>query len=96
MNNYNYSGGNLNMADGFGNLSSIAWGIVVFGIIIGLGSLILSKFQEQMTAGTSAYNNTGEVLTGVGTLAEMTPILALASVAIVLIGLFLAFRQSGD
>ncbi len=76
----------------FDNLSALAWGITVFGIVIGLGSLVLSKFQDQMTANTTAYNNTADVTTGIGTLASMTSVIALSAVALVIIGLFMTLR----
>lgn len=49
--------GNFNM------LSNTAKSLVVFGIMIGVGLLILSKFQESTTNGSTAHTEIGNVVT---------------------------------
>ena len=70
----------------FDNLTGLAWALVIFGIIIGLGALVVSEFQGQMTPDSDAYNATGEALAGIGDLAGWTGTIVLIGVVVVIIG----------
>ncbi len=45
-----------------GNLQGIIITLVVIGIVLGVGFLVLTEFQDSMTADSEAYNATGDVV----------------------------------
>ena len=73
------------------DLGTIAIALVVAAIILGMGATILEKIQETQTTDKIAYNSSGYGLTGLGTLAEFIPTIAIVAVAAIVIGIILVF-----
>ena len=73
----------------FDNLTSLGYGIVTFAIVIGVGTVVLTKFGDAVggTANTTvAYLNTELGTTG---LAGWTPAIIALSVGMLFLGVFL-------
>ncbi len=73
----------------FDNLSSLGYGLVTFAIIIGVGTVVLTKFGDSVggTANTTvAYLNTQLGSSG---LAGWTPAIIALSVGMLFLGVFL-------
>ena len=76
----------------FDNLSSLGFGLVTFAIIIGVGTVVLTKFGDSVggTANTTvAYLNTQ---LGTNGLAGWTPAIIALSVGMLFLGVFLTKR----
>lgn len=76
-------------------LQALGLGIVVFAIIIGVGSIVLSRFGDSV--GGTANTTTQYLLTQLGTtgLAGWTPAIVALSVGLLFIGAFL-FQKGGS
>jgi len=73
----------------FDNLSSLGYGLVTFAIIIGVGTIVLTKFGDSVggTANTTVqYLNTQ---LGTSGLAGWTPAIIALSVGMLFLGVFL-------
>ncbi len=73
----------------FDNLSNLGYGLVTFAIIIGVGTIVLSKFGDSVggTANTTVqYLNTQ---LGTSGLAGWTPAIIALSVGMLFLGVFL-------
>ena len=79
------------MSGGLMALVSAAIAFVVIGIVLSLGSQIISQNQATQTVGTAAYNVSGNTLSALTTLSSYQGLLALAVVAAVIIGIILAY-----
>ena len=75
------------------NISGLVWGLVMFGIALGLGLMVLDKFQGTMTANTQAYNSTGSVITGLGGASDWVTILVVVGMAAAVFIYLKFFRQ---
>jgi len=53
----------VNETGNFQMLTGIAKSLVVFGIMIGLGILILTKFRDSTVENSTAYNEINEIIT---------------------------------
>ena len=73
------------------DLGTIAIALVVAAIILGMGATILEKIQETQTTSGTAYNSSGFGLTGLNTMAEFIPTIAIVAVAAIVIGIILVF-----
>ena len=73
------------------DLGTIAIALVVAAVILGMGGTILEKIQGTQTINGTAYNSTGFGLTGLGTMAEFIPTIAIVAVAAIVIGIILVF-----
>jgi len=73
------------------DLGTIAIAIVVAAVILGMGGTILEKIQDTQTINGTAYNSTGYGSTGLVTLAEFIPTIAIVAVAAIVIGIILVF-----
>ncbi len=73
------------------DLGTIAIALVVAAVILGMGSTILEKIQGTQTAGGVAANASGFGLTGLNTMAEFIPTIAIVAVAAIVIGIILVF-----
>ena len=73
------------------DLGTIAIALVVAAVILGLGATILEKIQGTQTLNATAYNSTGYGLTGLSTMAEFIPTIAIVAVAAIVIGIILVF-----
>jgi len=74
----------------FNNLSALGYGLVTFAIIIGVGTIVLTKFGDSVggTANTTVqYMNTQLGTTG---LAGWTPAIIALSVGMLFLGVFLS------
>ena len=73
------------------DLGTIAIALVVAAIILGMGSTILEKIQETQVTDKVAYNASGFGLSGLNTMAEFIPTIAIVAVAAIVIGIILVF-----
>ena len=73
------------------DLGTIAIAIVVAAVILGLGGTILEKIQGTQTVNATAYNATGYGSSGLVTLAQFIPTIAIVAVAAIVIGIILVF-----
>ena len=74
-------------------MSAYALAFVVVAVILGVGATILTQVQTTQTAATTAYNATGYGITGVGTLSQWLPIIAVIVAAAIVIGIIVqSFR----
>ncbi len=72
------------------DLGSIAIALVVAAVILGMGATILDKIKStQSSANASAVSSDG--LTGLNTMAEFIPTIAIVAVAAIVIGIILVF-----
>jgi len=80
-----------------GNLQGVIITLVVIGIVLGVGFLVLTEFQDSMEADSEAYNATGDVveaLTKVPTWLGVIVIIAI--VGILLAILFRSLPQTRE
>ena len=77
------------------DLGTIAIALVVAAVIIGMGATILEKIQGTQVVNNTAFNTTGFGLTGMNTLAEFIPTIAIVAVAAIIIGIILVFFGRG-
>lgn len=80
-----------------GNLQGIIITLVVIGIVLGVGFLVLTEFQDSMVTDSEAYNATGDVveaLTKVPTWLGVIVIIAI--VGILLAILFRSLPQTRE
>ena len=73
------------------DLGTIAIALVVAAVILGMGATILEKLQATQTINKTAYNATGFGLTGLNSMAEFIPTIAIVAVAAIIIGIILVF-----
>ena len=73
------------------DLGTIAIALVVAAVILGMGATILQKIKDTQSAGTAAANASSFGLTGMNTLAEFIPTIAIVAVAAIVIGIILVF-----
>ena len=74
-------------------MSAYALAFAVVAVVLGVGATILSQIQTTQTENTVAYNATGYGITGVSTLADWLPIIAVIVAAAIVIGIIvMAFR----
>jgi hypothetical protein len=74
-------------------MSGIALAFAVIAIVLGVGATILAQVQTTQDSLTIAYNATGYGLTGVSTISQWLPIIAVIVAAAVVIGIIVsAFR----
>ncbi len=79
----------------FDNLQNLGWGLVGFALIIGMGSVILTKFGDAV--GGTANTTVNYLLTELGStgLAGWTPAIVAISVGMLIFGAFLAGSGTG-
>ena len=73
------------------DLGTIAIALVVAAIILGMGATILEKIRGTQTTDKVAYNASSYGLTGLSTMAEFIPTIAIVAVAAIVIGIILVF-----
>ena len=73
------------------DLGTIAIALVVAAIILGMGATILEKIRGTQTINDTAYNSSGYGLSGISTMAEFIPTIAIVAVAAIVIGIILVF-----
>ena len=73
------------------DMGTIAIGLVVAAVILGMGATILSKLKGQQTINGTAYNASTSGIEGLSTMAEFIPTIAIVAVAAIVIGIILVF-----
>ena len=73
------------------DLGTIAIALVVAAIILGMGATILEKIRDTQTTDKVAYNASSYGLTGLSTMGEFIPTIAIVAVAAIVIGIILVF-----
>ena len=73
------------------DMGTIAIGLVVAAVILGMGATILDKLKSQQTVNSTAYNTSNFGIQGVATMAEFIPTIAIVAVAAIVIGIILVF-----
>jgi len=73
------------------DLGTIAIALVVAAVILGMGATILEKIQGTQTTDQAAFNASGFGLSGLNSLAEFIPTIAIVAVAAIVIGIILVF-----
>lgn len=77
------------------DLGTIAIALVVAAVILGMGATILEKIQDTQATDKHAYNASGYGLSGMTTLSEFIPTIAIVAVAAIVIGIILVFFGRG-
>jgi len=77
------------------DLGTIAIALVVAAVILGMGATILEKIQGTQVTDKTAFNASGFGLTGMNTMAEFIPTIAIVAVAAIVIGIILVFFGRG-
>ena len=79
------------------DLTELAIGIVVLGIVVSVGATVLINVRDTNTAGTAAYNVSNSAAQGLATYGNWFNILVIVGIAAVVLSLiFMAFgRRSG-
>lgn len=79
------------------DLTELAIGIVVLGIVVSVGATILINVRDTNTSGTAAYNVSNLAANGLAEYGNWFKILVIVGIAAVVLGLiFMAFgRRSG-
>lgn len=80
------------------DLTDLALGIVVLGIVVSVGATILVNVRDTNTAGTIAYNLADDAATGIAEYGNWFKIIVIVGVAAVILALiFMAFgRGAGN
>jgi len=74
----------------FNNLSSLGYGLVTFAIIIGVGTIVLSKFGDSVGGTANVTVNYLNTQLGQSGLAGWTPAIIALSVGMLFLGVFLS------
>jgi len=78
------------------DLTELAIGIVVLGIIVSVGATILINVRDTNTAGGIAYNLADDAATGIAEYGNWFKIIVIVGVAAVVLSLiFMAFGRRG-
>ena len=79
------------------DLTELAIGIVVLGIVVSVGATVLINVRDTNTAGTAAYNISEKAAVGLAEYGNWFKILVIVGIAAVVLSLiFMAFgRKSG-
>ena len=79
------------------DLTDLALGIVVLGIVVSIGATILVNVRDTNTAGTIAYNLADDAATGIAEYGNWFSIIVIVGVAAVIISLiYLAFGKGAS
>ena len=78
------------------DLTDLAIGIVVLGIVVSIGATILLNVRDTNTTGDTAYNLAGAAATGLAEYGNWFDIIVIVGVAAVILSLiFMAFGRQG-
>jgi hypothetical protein len=78
------------------DLTDLAIGIVVLGIVVSVGATILINVRDTNTAGTSSYNVADKAAAGLAEYGNWFKIIVIVGVAAVILSLiFMAFGRRG-
>ena len=77
------------------DLTDLALGIVILGIVVTIGATILTQVRDTNTSGTTAYNLADDATTGIAEYGNWFKIIVIVGVAAVVLSLiFMAFGGS--
>ena len=77
------------------DLTELAIGIVVLGIVVSVGATVLINVRDTNTSGTAAYNVADKAAVGLAEYGNWFKIIVIVGVAAVILGLiFMAFGRS--
>lgn len=80
-----------------GNLQGIIITLVVIGIVLGVGFLVLTEFQDSMEADSEAYNATGDVVEALTKVPTWLGVIVIISIVGILLAiLFRALPQTRE
>jgi len=78
------------------DLTDLAIGIVVLGIVVSVGATILINVRDTNTAGTTPYNLSDDAAVGIAEYGNWFKIIVIVGVAAVVLSLiFMAFGRRG-
>ncbi len=78
------------------DLTDLAIGIVVLGIVVSVGATVLLNVRDTNTTGDTAYNLAGAAATGIAEYGNWFKIIVIVGVAAVVLSLiFMAFGRRG-
>lgn len=78
------------------DLTDLAIGIVVLGIVVSVGATILINVRDTSTAGTASYNVSDKAAQGLAEYGNWFKIIVIVGVAAVILSLiFMAFGRRG-
>lgn len=78
------------------DLTELAIGVVVLGIVVSVGATILINVRDTNTSGTAAYNVSNSAAVGLAEYGNWFKILVIVGIAAVILSLiFMAFRRPG-
>lgn len=78
------------------DLTELAIGIVVLGIVVSVGATILINVRDTNSAGTAAYNISDDAAVGLAEYGNWFKILVIVGIAAVILSLiFMAFGRRG-
>ena len=78
------------------DLTDLAIGIVVLGIVVSVGATILINVRDTNTSGTASYNVADKAATGLAEYGNWFKIIVIVGVAAVILSLiFMAFGRRG-
>ena len=80
----------MNISD----LAPIAIAFVFIAVVLGVGATVLSSVQAGQTAGSYAYNASGNGLSSLDELSGWLPTIALVVAAAIVIGVLAYFKSS--
>ena len=79
------------------DLTDLAIGIVVLGIVVSVGATILINVRDTNTSGTAAYNVSDKAALGLAEYGNWFKIIVIVGVAAVILSLiFMAFGRRGS
>lgn len=79
------------------DLSELAIGVVVLGIVVSVGATILINVRDTNTAGSTSYNVSNSAAVGLAEYGNWFKILVIVGIAAVILSLiFMAFRRPGS
>jgi len=80
---------------GFQALSGIIMTIVLVALVLGVGFMVLSQFQKQLTPSSSEANATGEIITALATVPGWISILIIVAIAGIVIAYLMGWFGGG-
>jgi len=70
-----------------GNLQGIIMTLVIVGLLVGVGFLVLEKFRDQMTVGSSSYTGVNDTITAFKNIPTFLPIIIIVAIVGILLAI---------
>lgn len=74
-------------------MGGLALAFVIVAVVIGVGATIITQVQSTQTANSYAYNASAQGLTGLDTMGDWLPTIAVIIAAAVVIGVIVRYFQ---